>query len=107
METERLLDDEGNCGTENVLDTADTYDSCESGSSRLYSAGMGAGCARLRFSRGRRRQRRRFRAGGRETYVPSSLTWGNGNPAGYEGRTPACGIQFSGYSGADRVLEGQ
>jgi hypothetical protein len=50
VETERLLDEEGNWGAEKVLDAAETYESWESGSSRLYSAGMGAGWAKLRFS---------------------------------------------------------
>lgn len=52
VDMERLLDEDGNWGAENVLDATDTYDSCESGSSRLYSDGMGAGWATLRFSRG-------------------------------------------------------
>jgi hypothetical protein len=52
VELERLLDEDGKWGAENVLDAADIYDSCESGNSRLYSGGRGAGWATLRFSRG-------------------------------------------------------
>lgn len=52
VDADRLLDDDGNWGAENVLDAADTKDSCESGSSRLYRVGTGAGWAAFTFSRG-------------------------------------------------------
>lgn len=42
VDIERLLEAEGNRGAEKVLDAADMYDSCESGSSRGYKEGMGA-----------------------------------------------------------------
>jgi hypothetical protein len=40
VDVERLLDDEGGAGAEKVLEAAETIESCELGSSALYSLGM-------------------------------------------------------------------